>query len=651
MTMETGEQLVIYEDITKHERMDQALRESEERFRQFFENELEYCYMISPDGLVIDLNKAAFRALGYKKNELIGKPLKTIYAPESLPKVEQSFSRWIENGKLDDEELIIITKEGERRTVLLSAGTVKNKDGEILYSVSVQKDITKRKQAEEKLRVSEEKFRDLAEFLPETVFEVDTEGNIIFVNRKAFDQFGYTQQDFELGLNSIDMLAPEERDRASKNIIAALNGEKLGLSEYKALRKDGSTFPVLLKSDPIIHEGKPIGLRGLIIDISEKIRLMDQLLQAQKMEAVGTLAGGIAHDFNNLLMGIMGNASLMLLDIDTDHPHCEMLKNIEEYVRNGSALTKQLLGFAREGKYEVKPTDLNNAVKKSSEMFGRTRKEITIHTKYQEELWPAEVDQGQIEQVLLNLYVNAWHAMPGGGDLYLSTENVILDENYAQLYEVEAGKYIKISVADIGVGMDETTQQRVFDPFFTTKEMGRGAGLGLASAYGIVRNHMGIIEVSSKKGEGTVFDIYLPASEKDALREKEVAEKIIKGSKTILLIDDEDMIIDVGKRMLAKLGYNIMIAKSGREALEIYRENQKKIDMVILDMIMPGMGGGETYDKLKEINPGIKVLLSSGYSINGQAAEILNRGCSEFIQKPFSLKELSQKLREILDKK
>jgi signal transduction histidine kinase len=253
---------------------------------------------------------------------------------------------------------------------------------------------------------------------------------------------------------------------------------------------------------------------GVFFDVTDrhqfektKAKLQDQLQQAQKMDSLGTLAGGIAHDFNNLLMGIQGRTSLMLMRSDSSHSHFEHLKGIEDYIQSAAGLTKQLLGFARGGKYEIKTTDLNEFIKKQNLMFGRTRKEINIHERFEKNLWTVEVDQGQVEQVLLNLYVNSWQAMPGGGGLYIQTENIVIDEFFNRPYHVEPGKYVKIIVTDTGVGMDEATQQRIFDPFFTTKEMGRGTGLGLASAYGIIKNHDGFIDVYSEKGKGTTFDI------------------------------------------------------------------------------------------------------------------------------------------------
>jgi len=252
---------------------------------------------------------------------------------------------------------------------------------------------------------------------------------------------------------------------------------------------------------------------------------------------------------------------------------------------------------------------------------------------------------------LLNVYVNAWQAMPSGGELHIRTQNVTLDENFLKPYQVEPGRYVQISITDTGIGMDKATQEKIFDPFFTTKEMGRGTGLGLASAYGIIKNHGGFINVYSETGHGSTFNVYLPASENEVIEERKLTGDILRGSETVLFVDDEEMIAEIGEDLLERLGYKVFIAGTGKEAIKIYEENKDRIDIVVLDMIMPDMGGGETYDRLKDINYKVKVLLSSGYSINGQATEILDRGCNGFIQKPFRMKELSQKLREVLDEK
>ena len=369
------------------------------------------------------------------------------------------------------------------------------------------------------------------------------------------------------------------------------------------------------------------------------------------MKAIGTLAGGIAHDFNNVLMGIQGNVSLMSLDIDTTHPHYERLKNIEKQVQSGARLTSHLLGYARKGKYEVKPVDLNRLVREASDTFGKTRKDISIHQQPAEELFAIEADSGQIEQVLWNLLVNAYDAMPGGGDLILKTDNMTHEDIKGKLYDPKPGSYVRLMVTDTGIGMDKETMERIFDPFFTTKDMGRGTGLGLASVYGIIKAHAGYIDVESKKRHGTTFSIYLPSSKKEVQKVVKTAQEVIEVRETILLVDDEEVMVELGRDLLEAIGYRVVTARDGKEAIEIYRDNKDQIDLVILDMVMPRMGGGNAYDKMREIDPNVKVLLSSGYSMDSEAKEILARGCDAFIQKPFGMEGLSQKIREVFQKK
>ena len=342
----------------------------------------------------------------------------------------------------------------------------------------------------------------------------------------------------------------------------------------------------------------------------------------------------------------------MMMNKDSSHPDYEHLKGIQEYIKNATELTKDLLGFARGGKYEVQSTNLNKLIEHEIRMFSRTKKEIRVHEKYDKKLWTAEVDQGQIRQVLLNLYVNAWQAMPAGGDLYVQTENVFLSKEHLRTLKVQPGRYVKISVTDTGTGMDEATRQKIFDPFFSTKGMERGSGLGLASVYGIVQNHGGLIQVSTEKGKGTMFEIFLPASDKEIQEDSsDIHQQSLEyGRGTVLLVDDEAMVLEVGQMMLENLGYRVLIAQSGEEAIDLYDKEREEIDLIILDMIMPGMGGGEAFDRLKTFNPDVAVLLSSGYSINGQATEILDRGCNGFIQKPFTMEDLSRKINKILDR-
>jgi PAS domain S-box-containing protein len=381
----------------------------------------------------------------------------------------------------------------------------------------------------------------------------------------------------------------------------------------------------------------------------EKKKLEYELQQAQKMKAIGTLAGGIAHNFNNLLMGIQGRISIMLFELNADHPHCDHLQAIEKTIKSASKLTRELLGFARGGKYRIKPIDLNRLLTNTSDTFFPNRKDIEIHTQVANDLWTIEVDRGQIEQVLINLYMNAIQAMPDGGKLSLQTENVTLDHTSAGPFGLPAGRYVRVTVTDTGVGMDDTTRQRIFEPFFTTKDVEKGAGLGLSFVYGVILNHKGSVSVTSQLGEGAAFHLYLPASYKTASSENKPINTILRGTETVLLVDDEDVILEVGRQMLIKLGYEVLAAQSGAEALELYRKFGQRIALIILDLIMPEMRGGETFDRLLHMNAQVKVLLSSGFNINGEAADIIKRGCRGFIQKPFNLRDLSIKLREILD--
>jgi signal transduction histidine kinase/FixJ family two-component response regulator len=386
--------------------------------------------------------------------------------------------------------------------------------------------------------------------------------------------------------------------------------------------------------------------------LAEEMDIQKRLAESEKFRALGQMASGMAHDFNNVLMGIQGNVSLMLMeDVGPKHPSHERVKDIGRYVTTGSQVTEQLLQFAKGNQWKVVPADMNELVDKSVRMFGRTRREIEIATKYKKDLWAVEVNKEQIERVLLNLFVNAADAMPGGGELRIHTENVLLDKKRAKQTGGKAGKYVKISIDDSGAGMNEATLERIFEPFFTTKQMGRGTGLGLASAYATIRNHEGLIRVSSKKDQGTTFSIYLPASEKHVKKTEKLFEDALKGTETVLLVDDEGMVLKVCKQMLTALGYKVMLAGNGREAVNICKRGKQDIDLIILNLMMPGMDGGEAYDRIKSLNPHAKVLLSSGFSVAGKAREILGRGCDGFIQKPFNINQLSEKIRSVLDKK
>jgi signal transduction histidine kinase/DNA-binding response OmpR family regulator len=521
------------------------------------------------------------------------------------------------------------------------------------------------------LQSTEARYQYLVHNSPDIIFTLGPQDKFVFITDKI--------------KNCTDLSSQDLLGRSFSSIVHHQDVEQV-LDYFQGVRSGGTTKDLLelkLKCSACGHNGTPCTgshalmemkaismsygepgrtsgesaeIYGIIRDITQRRRdeeekrlLESQLRQAQKMEAIGTLAGGIAHDFNNLLMAIQGNISMLLMHCETSHPHHERLEKIEKHIENGSKLTSQLLGYARKGKYEVKPTDINLVIEETVQTFHRMKKEIRFYFNLATDLAPVEADAGQIEQVLLNLFLNASDAMPGGGDITIRTTTVDHTDIKSVLYKPHPGRYAFMSIRDTGVGMDEKTKERIFEPFFTTKEMGRGTGLGLASVYGIIKGHRGFIEVDSEVSGGTNFQIFLPASEQRIPKSAAVGtETILRGTGTILLIDDEEGILEIGKSMLESLGYQVITTHNGEEALACYENLKDQINMVLLDMIMPGMSGGKVYDRLKVINPNIKVLLISGYSIEGEAREILSRGCNGFIQKPFKIKELSRRIRDCI---
>jgi two-component system cell cycle sensor histidine kinase/response regulator CckA len=514
-------------------------------------------------------------------------------------------------------------------------------------------DITDRKRIEYALIESEERFRILSDNSPVGIALARPDGVFEYMNLRFTDIFGYTIEDFPDNETFLKRIFPNPSYR---DLVRYFYREDL--ENFVKSRKVGErvvTVRTRSGADRIMHSRMVILGNGKQLmtfeDITDIKKMEAELFHAQNMEAVGTLAGGIAHAFNNILMGIQGYTALMISETKADHPAYSRLKRIEKQVKSGADLTSQLLAFSTGGRYEVKPCSMNDLIDKTSNAFGQTRKDITIHKSLETDIWAVEIDQAQIEQVLINLYVNAQQAMPSGGDLTLKTRNVTLDEAYVRNYKVKPGNYVMLTVTDTGVGIDDRAKERIFEPFFTTREMGRGRGLGLASAYGIIRGHQGIINIYSEEGQGTTFNLFLPATEKAAVKETVPPKGLLEGTETILFVDDEDVIIDVNREILESLGYKVVAAKSGQEALEVYRKLQAKISLIILDMIMPGMDGEATYDSLKKVNPELRVILSSGYSKNEQAKAILEKGCQAFIQKPFSISDLSMTIRQVLDKK
>ena len=638
-------------EIIHRKQTEEDLKNSEKKYRLIVENQTDMIVDFDSGGCLLFVSPSYCKTFDKVEDELVGKKFMPLIHEDDRETVAEAIDIVHKPPYTAYNEQRAMTKDGWRWQGWLNTAIL-NEEGKVESIVAVGRDINDRKKVEEALRESEEKYRTILESMEEGYYEVDLAGNFTFVNDAMCKIRGYSREEL-MGMSNREYMTEEtakEVFKAFSNVYTT--GKPAKNLEWETIRKDGTKGYVETSASLVKNSaGESVGFRGVVRDISEKHRLEAQLQQAHKMESIGTLAGGIAHNFNNLLMGIQGNASIMLLDIDSSNPRHKNLKNIEKLVENGAKLTAQLIGYAREGKYVVKPISLNQLVKETSDTFGMTKKEIRVHRELSQKLYGIEADQGQIEQFLLNLYVNAADAMSGGGDLFLKTINVADKDITGKPYEVKPGNYVLLTVRDTGGGMDKETKERIFDPFFTTKGLASATGLGMASAYGTIKGHGGYIDVDSEKGKGTTFSIYLPAIEKVIEEKKVLSDELVTGKGTVLLVDDEEMVLEAGEVLLNHLGYEVLLAENGQEALELYRKHQDKIDLVLLDMVMPVMGGGEAFDRIKEINTNVKVLLSSGYSLEGEAKEILKRGCDAFIPKPFKLEQLSQKLRELLDEK
>ncbi len=503
------------------------------------------------------------------------------------------------------------------------------------------------------VKKSRENYRILIEEINDVIFELDPQDKITYVSPVITSLLGYTPQTL-VGRSFTELVYYDDLESVQKAYMKVRSGILKPL-DYRVYNSDNSPHWVRSSSRPVMSGKKLIGIRGVLSDIEqekeaekEKEEFLRRAGEKQKLEAIGTLAAGIAHDFNNILMGVSGRTSLMFANINPSDNNIEHLKALENYVESATSLTSQLLGAARGGKYNPKPIDLGLLVDSTLSMFGRTKKEITTSCNNLESPVVADVDEKQIEQVFLNIYVNAWQAMPNGGTLEVLISTVKLGIRDCEPYQTVPGEYAKISITDSGQGMDKLTIQKIFDPFFTTKDKERGTGLGLASAYGIIRNHGGFISVYSEVDLGTTFTIFLPLSEKEIDLTPESEFFVTKGSGKVLLVDDEELILEVGQALLLELGFEVVVVKGGAEAVKCLVKSEDEFDLVILDMIMPQMDGSVTFDKIREISPELPIILSSGYSIDGLATAILQRGCNDFIQKPYNMAELSTKINSVL---
>jgi two-component system, cell cycle sensor histidine kinase and response regulator CckA len=633
-------------------------RRAAERERRSFEDQLHEASLLLeamldaiPDIIgvqdtqrrIIRFNKAGYSFFGKQEDEVVGKPCYDLM-DQGIPCDDCVSKKILQTSQPAQTEKYLSDRQ---KWMDIRGYPILDMDGRVFRIVEHWRDITELKKSQASLVESEEKYRLLVENAKEAIFVYQND-RFRFSNHQAREmalRIGIVGQQKPLS----DFIHPDERGVDPQQLLNRLNGFELKPQTmvFRVINTENDTTWLELNTVNLTWQGHPATL-NFVRDITRDKELERRFQEAQRMESLGTLAGGIAHDFNNLLMGIQGNVSLMYLDVEDDPEFTEKLQSIEDCVESGSRLTKQLLGFARGGKYVVKPMDLNKILKSSADMFGRTRKAISIHGDFEPELWIVVADGNQIEQVLVNLYLNAWQAMQLGGELIIKSENTVLDKFFVKPHDVPPGRYVKISVTDHGMGMDESIRRRIFEPFFTTHEPGRGTGLGLASAFGIIKNHHGFITVQSKLGEGSTFCIYLPASDKEPEIEKISNEAVEIGYETILLVDDEEYIIDVGEMMLKGLGYTIITANSGKGALEIFKEKIDSIDLVVLDLVMPDMSGEAVFNEIRKIKPDIKVLFASGHYMMDQTRALLETGGSDFLQKPFNLRQLSTKIRLIL---
>jgi signal transduction histidine kinase/CheY-like chemotaxis protein len=499
------------------------------------------------------------------------------------------------------------------------------------------------REREEEVVASEKKIKDLFERVEHAIFRLDKTGSIIETNNK-FDALCGRLSDFHA-------LFPD--NAGILNLEKSMSGA-LRSSEQKVICKDGGELIVTMSLYPDFDENNVLmGFDGYFVDITEKKKLEERLTHAQKMESVGLLAGGVAHDFNNLLTPIVGYADILVKKLSPDSPYFDPLQQIKEAADRCRDLTRQLLAFSRKQLLELKTTDLGQIIRRFENILRRTiRENITIDVRIAPELGMVRADIGQIEQVLLNLSINAQDAMPDGGTLTIEVKDINLDESYTIKHpEVSPGSYVMLSVSDTGFGMDDQTRGHIFEPFFTTKELGRGTGLGLSIVYGIIKQHGGSITVYSEKGQGAIFKIFLPklVAEGAAIEQQSFSKELARGNETILVVEDNEMVRKLTCDMLADLGYRVLAAENPERCIVLAHAQQGPLHLLLTDVVMPGMNGVELFNILHRVRPDMKVLFMSGYAstVIGQHG-VLNEGIN-FIQKPFSQHALSHKARHALD--
>ncbi|MBA4369542.1 MAG: hypothetical protein C0403_18095 [Desulfobacterium sp.] len=673
--------------------LEEVETQEEKFFKAFYSSPYAMIITRFQDDKIIEVNETFLNISGFRSNEIMEKTALDLHLWEKKEDRAIVVNELSKNGRAQGMEFRFRKKSGEMITGLISAEIISTKNQKcVLTSID---DITKRKQAEEALRQahdeleqrvamrtkelmlanetlkaeiihrkeaetalieSEQRYKTITESAQDSIFCKNLNRQYTFVNSAMLKLMNCKEEDL-IGKTPEQLFGSKFTDVIKDLDDQTFKGEKV--NEIRSLEINGTKHVFHTIQVPLEQrDGKVYSISGIVRDITEyvktqeeKIKIENQLLQIQKMEAISTLAGGMAHEFNNLLAVIMGNAEFLMNASSPEDK--KVLDDIYESTQRGKRLVQQLLAFSRKSESRLSPVLLNIEIEKIITMLGRLiQRKITLSAEVSNDLWGVNADMGKIEQVLINLCLNARDAMSDGGKLTIMAKNTIIDPSIQNEYpNIEKGRYIQLSVSDTGHGMDKKTRECIFDPFFTTKDLGKGTGLGLAVVYGIITAHNGYIFCKSEPGIGTTFEIFLPAIEyaeiADLERKKAVAPT--EGKETILTVDDEDGVIRILKRILNHLGYNTIPANSGEKALEIYKEKQEEIDLVILDLGMPGMGGHQCLAKLIELDPDVKVIIASGYSAEGLIKDTLKQGALGYVVKPFTRDEISKMIREVLD--
>lgn len=606
---------------------------------------------------VIYVSPTVALLFGYSDEEMKKLGKKDYMTPDSFARAMQSFKKYTALAQKQNDidiplmECEFIRKDGSTFWGELKVNFIRNPNGRLIGSQGILRDIDDRKKMEQCLYQSDYRFRTIFELSPQAIaLSRLNDGTLVDVNEKFCELTKHRKSEI-IGRSAVELGFYSEKMRRTFVRKLSETGELRSL-DMDFTSKDGLQINAQIFARIIEVDNQPHILSVFYNKTPEK-RLEQQFWQAQKMESIGTIAGGIAHDFNNFLMSIQGYVSVMLKKAGTKHPYHQMLCSISEQVDHCSQLTRQLLGYARKGKDNTAILDLNQLVDETAKSIKGAIKNINIHTELEPMLMRVKGDPIQIKQALYNLYINAADAMPDGGNLFLKTSIVTSNELAGHANGSPKKKFVSVLVADTGIGMDQSTLEHLFEPFFTTKEDGKGTGLGLTSAYGIVKGHGGYIDVESTPGKGTRFNMYFPAyrkSVKPVVRARTITIKPdihFRTDGTVLFVDDDQIIREVSARMLETVGFRVKKASNGRQAIDIWKRMGEKIDLVILDLMMPDMNGDEVFKKIKKIDPKVKVLISSGKGCNERVEQMMKHGCLGFIEKPFNIDQLSQKIEEI----